>query len=150
MRLALSIVAVTGLSLLAAGLAAGDDKKGDAKQLQGTWVIDPASYKDEKDVGVREEAARVRVIFDGESITIKQGTERRADRGRFRLDTSNNPKHIDVLNEQAGLEMQGIYELHGDKLKLCWDRGGRPKKFAGGDARSGGPSLFVLIREKKK
>jgi uncharacterized protein (TIGR03067 family) len=163
MRAAISIVSVLGLSLFTAALSAGKDKEDDAKHLQGAWMIDPASYKDEKNQDRREELSLVRVVFDGESLTFKQptryeengkkGIEIREERGPFRLDGSKNPKQIDLLNEQSGLQAQGIYEIEGAKLKLCWDRGfkarGRPKKFeAGGLAEE--PFVVVLVREKKK
>jgi uncharacterized protein (TIGR03067 family) len=162
--MALSIVSVLGLSLLAAAAASGgEDKEDDAKRLQGTWVIDPASYKDEKNKDRREELALVRVLFDGESLTFKhptryeengkKGIEIKEERGPFRLDGSKKPKQIDLLNKGSGLQAQGIYELDGDKLKLCWDRGfktrGRPKKFAAG-GEDAEPFLLVLVREKKK
>src|SRR5215469_6097010 len=147
MRMVLSIVSALSLSLLAAAaVSAGEDKEDDAKRLQGTWVIDPASYKDEKNKDRREELALVRVIFDGESLTFKhptryeengkKGIEIKEERGPFRLDGSKKPKQIDLLNRGSGLQAQGIYELDEDKLKLCWDRWfktrGRPKKFAAG------------------
>jgi uncharacterized protein (TIGR03067 family) len=159
----LSIVSALGLCLLAAAVSTGEDKEDDAKRLQGTWVIDPASYKDEKDKDLREELALVRVIFDGKSLTFKhparyeengkKGIEMKEERGPFRLDGSKNPKQIDLLNKDVGVQAQGIYELDGDKLKLCWDRGfkksGRPKKFAAG-GKDTEPFLLVLVREKKK
>ena len=163
MRMVLSIVSALGLCLLAAAVSTGEDKEDDAKRLQGTWVIDPASYKDEKDKDRREELALVRVLFDGASLTFKhptryeekgkKGIESKEERGPFRLDGSKNPKQIDLLNKDVGVQAQGIYELDGDKLKLCWDRGfkrrGRPKKFAAG-GKDAEPFLLVLVREKKK
>ena len=164
MRQWLSIVSALGLSLLAAAaLPAGEDKEDDAKRLQGTWVIDPASSKNEKDKDRREELALVRVIFDGASLTFqhptryeekgKKGIESKEERGPFRLDGSKNPKQIDILNKEFGEQAQGIYELDGDKLKLCWDRGfktrGRPKKFAAG-GKDAEPFLLMLVRQKKK
>jgi uncharacterized protein (TIGR03067 family) len=144
-------------------VSAGKDKEDDAKHLQGAWMIDPASYKDEKNKDRREELALVRVVFDGESLTFKRptrfeengkkGIEIRDERGPFRLDSPKSPKQIDLLNGQSGLHAQGIYELEGDKLKLCWDRGfkprGRPKEFGAG-RRDEEPFVLVLAREKKK
>jgi uncharacterized protein (TIGR03067 family) len=126
-------------------------------------VIDPASYKDEKDKDIREDLALVSVIFEGESLTFKhptryeengkRGIEMKAEGGPFRLDESTNPKQIDLLDKDSGVQAQGIYQLDGDKLKLCWDREfktrGRPKKFTSG-GRDTEPFLLMLVREKKK
>src|SRR5215831_9510837 len=98
MRLVFLILSALGLSLLAAAVSAGEDKEDDTKRLKGTWVIDPASYKDEKDKDRREELVLVRVIFDGESLAFKhptryeengkKGIEIKEERGPFRLDGS--------------------------------------------------------------
>jgi uncharacterized protein (TIGR03067 family) len=125
------------------------DEADDAKLIQGTWVVDPAVYKDVKDKEVIKEMKAVRVIFAGDSFTMKHppGNE---EKGAFRLDPSRKPKQIDLTNRLG--KAQGIYELGQDRLKLCWTREfekrGRPTKFA--HAKEGNdPFLLVLIREKK-
>jgi uncharacterized protein (TIGR03067 family) len=127
-----------------------NEKDDDAKRIQGTWVVDPAVYKDVKDKEVLKEMKAVRVIFAGDSFTMKHppGNE---EKGSFRLDTSKKPKQID-LSSRGGGKAQGIYELGKDNLKLCWTREfktrGRPTRFA--HAKEGNdPFLLVLIREKK-
>jgi uncharacterized protein (TIGR03067 family) len=140
------------LSLGVAGTALAEEKKDDdAKRIQGTWVVDPAVYKDVKDKEVIKEMKAVRVIFAGDSCTMKHppGNE---EKGSFRLDTSKKPKQIDLTSRSGQAQAQGIYELGKDRLKLCWTREfktqGRPTKFA--HAKEGNdPFLLVLIREKK-
>jgi uncharacterized protein (TIGR03067 family) len=138
------------LSLGVARVApAGGEKDDDAKLIQGTWVVDPAVYKDVKDEQVVKEMKAVRVIFVGDSVTIKHppGNEEKAV---FRLDASKKPKQVDLTNRLGKAE--GIYELGKDSLKLCWTREyktrGRPTEFA--HAKEGNdPFLLFLIREKK-
>jgi uncharacterized protein (TIGR03067 family) len=152
MKPVLFAVLALGLSPAVAGMAcAGDDKRDDAKRLEGTWVIDPDTYKNEKVKGVVKELSAVRVIFAGNTVTFKHppGNE---ERGTFRLGPSNNPKQIDLFGEHGNLQAQGLYELEKDSLKLCWDRQfktrGRPTKFVPGKDGAE-PFLLVLIREKK-
>jgi uncharacterized protein (TIGR03067 family) len=156
------VAIILPVALATATLAlAGDDKPDDAKQLQGTWAIDPATYKDEKDKDMREELAKLRMVFDGDTLTIKElihfeengkkKTEFKELKGPFHLDQTKNPKHIDLLGENEP-QGQGIYELDKDKLTLCWAKDfrhrGRPEKFT--DEKNRDIILMVLIREKKE
>jgi uncharacterized protein (TIGR03067 family) len=152
---ALKVVAVTlALSLaVATRAAAGGDSPDDTKQLQGTWAIDPASYKDEKNKEVREDLSMLRVVFDDDVVTMtrprrfevngKAKIELTKEKMTFRLDPSKSPKQIDFINAMQE-EVQGIYELEKDSLKLCFDRK-RPIKFAAG---KDGPEILMLIRKK--
>ena len=147
MRLPFIAFLVIGMVLATRPARAADDKGDDAKQLQGTWVIDPATYKDEKDPEALKQMKAVRIIFDGDTLTVRHppGNE---EKGGFALDPSKKPKEID-LSDKA----KGIYELDGDTLKLCWDAdgkaNGRPTKFAA-DRTKDRVTNLVLIREAKK
>ena len=145
-----ALVALMLWLAVAASTPAADDKD-DAKQIQGTWVVDPDVYKDVKDKEVVKEMKAVRVVIAGDSITFKHppGNE---EKGSFRLEPSKKLKQIDLLGDMGNVQAQGIYELEKDHLKLCWDRQfkdrGRPTKFA--HAKEGNdPFLLILIREKK-
>lgn len=69
-----------------------------------------------------------------------------------KLDTSKKPKTIDteqIVGEHKGKTIQGIYEIDGDKLRVCMATPGkeRPTEFS---AKAGsGNSLAVYQREKK-
>ena len=134
MRLLFIAVLAIVLPLAARAARAADDKGDDAKQLQGTWVIDPAAYKDEKDPEVVKQMKAVRIIFDGDTLTVRHppGNE---EKGGFAVDPSKKPKEID-LSDKA----KGIYELDGDTLKLL---GGakrpaeRPKEMKPNATRKG-------------
>jgi uncharacterized protein (TIGR03067 family) len=147
MRLLPLAVLAFSLPLVAPAARAADDKADDAKQLQGTWVVDQAMYKDEKDAEVVKQMKAVRVVFDGDTLTLRHppGNE---EKGGFTLDPSKKPKQIDL-----GDNAKGIYELDGDTLKLCWDAdaktNGRPTKFAA-DRTKDRVTNLILIREAKK
>jgi RNA polymerase sigma factor (sigma-70 family) len=137
-------VAAVGLLLLAGGLAgthyALGDKPGEAKkeenkggappagkaadaredrdQLQGYW--DAVSVtKDGEELGAEEREA-VHVRFKGDEITFYPIRDKA--RVTFRLDPASSPKAITLTEQEGddkGASVPGIYELNGDRLKLC-------------------------------
>jgi hypothetical protein len=66
------------------GYVPADDKDDDAKKIQGTWVVDPTTFKGVEDKKVLKEvlkeAESMRFIFAGDTCTMKHplGTRRRA------------------------------------------------------------------------
>jgi len=143
------------LGLSAAGAPPVDT--GDAKAIQGTWMVDRATFDGipEKDVppDLVKETTAMRFTFRSDEMTIKHPPgpppfeKGRKEKSAYRLDPSKNPKQID-LSDSA----RGIYELKGDTLKLCWDirgkKNGRPTKF-GFDKDQATVVYYVLKREKK-
>ena len=142
---ALTFTLVVGVVSMVPAVGQTDD----AKLIQGTWVVDPGVYKDVKDEAVIKEMKAVRVIFAGDSFTMKHppGNE---EKGRFRLDAAKKPKQIDFTTPDGKAE--GIYELGKDSLKLCWTKESktraRPTKFARAE-KGNDPFLLVLMRKKK-
>jgi uncharacterized protein (TIGR03067 family) len=155
------LILVLGMPLIASSPTIRADETDDAKLIQGTWKIDPATYKDEKDKDRREELALWRVIFEGDVMTLKhpirfeeggkKGIEMKIEEGPFGLVKKETPKQINLYGEMADVLAGGIYELNGDRLKLCWHRKlkKRPTKFETGKDGAE-PFLLLLIREKKK
>ena len=149
MRLLLFVGLTFTLVLGVASMVPAGDQTDDAKLIQGTWVVDPGVYKDVKDEAVIKEMKAVRVIFAGDSFTMKHppGNE---EKGSFRLDAAKKPKQINFTTRDGKAE--GIYELGKDSLKLCWTKEsktrGRPTKFTRAE-EGNDPFLLVLIREKK-
>ena len=85
MRLVPFAALALGLSLAAVDRShAADDKDDDVKRIQGTWVIDPAMYKDLKDPEAVKAAKAVRVIFEGDTVTFLAKTHREDSSSRER------------------------------------------------------------------
>jgi uncharacterized protein (TIGR03067 family) len=123
--------------LLAADSPKEDQAKKDLDALQGTWRVTAA----ERDGGMKvpeDEMKKITLVFKGDKLTARrtenaQKPEEKLYEMSFTLDPSQKPKWIDVTytdGERKGESSQGIYELSGDTLKICMNRGNtRPTEF---------------------
>lgn len=137
-----------GLAVVAS-VAAEEAAKKDFEQLQGTWIVTGA----EQDGKPLDRLQGGKLVVKDQNFHIKtaSGTEMKGD---LQLEPAKKPKHIDWLHQEGLLRektWQGIYELDGDDLKLCYaeadsgkDRPGEFKTEA--DSKR---LLIVLKREKK-
>src|SRR5262249_18414780 len=99
-----------------AGKAA--DARADRDQLQGYWDAGSVT-EDGKEFGAAEREA-VHVHFKGDEITFYPTRDKA--RVTFRLDPASSPKAITLTEQEGddkGASVPGIYELNGDRLKLC-------------------------------
>ena len=129
-----------------AGLASAEEKKFDAAKLEGKWKITEGTKSGSK---VEEANLKGEVIITKDSVTIKSPDMTHVM--SYKLDTSKKPKEIDLTPEsgnEAGQTMQGIYELDGDNLKLCFGRPGtgRPKEFS---SKEGSEHALVVLKRAK-
>jgi uncharacterized protein (TIGR03067 family) len=121
------------LSLAAAAMAAERAPSGDLAKLQGRWTTMAGPHRD----------IAVRLEVDGCQATVRITTPQGlkiAVRGEIKVDESAVPRALDWvkfsgLDDQELPEIQAIYELKGDRFKVC--NGGpnneRPKEFKAGD-----------------
>jgi uncharacterized protein (TIGR03067 family) len=126
--------------------ALAEDKAGDAKAIQGTWV-----FVSREMIGKKSTAADLKggkIVIKDDSFVVVDGKKR--DKHTFKLDPSKKPKVIDLTTADGKTFTPAIYELKGDTLKICWSEkfpDERPTKIAG-DADSG-QTVVILKREKK-
>jgi uncharacterized protein (TIGR03067 family) len=136
---------LTSVLVLAAPAPAEEGKK-DAEKIQGTWTVVSMERGGEK--GPEDKVKDVKFVITDGLITIKE--PKREEKANFKLDPTKNPKTIDFTPEKGKEGVaQGIYELKGDTLKLCFTKpgGARPAEFA---TKAGTEqALIVLHREKK-
>jgi uncharacterized protein (TIGR03067 family) len=100
-----------------------DATKFERERLQGRWVM----IDSERDGKKLEPGGSQRVVFEGNTMTWKDSSHSFAK--TFRLDPQPTPKQIDftsISEETKGLRGYGIYELDGDRLKLCMNSKDRP------------------------
>jgi len=117
----------------------------DEQQLQGAWQAVKIV------VGGRSVPAEVvttlKYVFEGDKVTLWEG-DKETGGGTFSMDPTREPKAIDVsLTEgpEKGKTALGIYEVEGDRLKMCLEEE-RPAELRG----AGKAALVELKRERPK
>ena len=117
-----------------AGLSSAYSPKEDAKKMQGSWKLTGAIYNGQTMDGAAIGDTRLSVSGDQYAMSHNGTTES----STFALGVSG-PRTIRVFHHENPLASQGfyggtltgIYELSGDRLRICFDMTGRqyPKSF---------------------
>lgn len=144
--LVLAFLAALGLPCFAA-----DDKVAEEdKKFEGTWVVTAMEFNGNK---VPTEAiGEMTFTFKGKTYEQKAG-DRLIEAGKQDLDPSKTPKHMDITvsdGETKGKKQLAIYEIDGDKLKICaadHDDPARPSKF---ETKEGSKNMVFELKRKKK
>jgi uncharacterized protein (TIGR03067 family) len=122
--------------------AAADDNKKDAEALKGTWKVTKVSV----DGQTPPDADNAFLHLTTDELAPELGG-RKQPPAKYKLDASKSPKQIDLEPPGQGMMIEGIYEIKGDTLKLCFRRmGGRPTSF---DTTGEGVIKVEAKREKK-
>jgi uncharacterized protein (TIGR03067 family) len=162
-KIKMTAVAVLAFGLLSVGTifvaqpaatAGPDDKPGlvDPKTgqklapeldgLQGKWIVTSirADGKDE------EEGYLARMTFQGNKLLLKKRPEHDGDQYTVKVDASASPAQIDIT--KGGHTALGIFELNGDKLRICFrERGGkRPSEFL---SEKGSNLILIELRRDR-
>ncbi len=123
-----------GLSLL--GLTGADDESNEQKALAGTWLLESATLAGRDHT---EDFAGMKLILKVDKYTVEFG--KNTDKGTFTLNTAKSPRQISIKSAEGpfkGKTLPGIYELKGDRLRLCVEADGkaelRPLKFEAPDS----------------
>lgn len=137
-------------TIILCSLAAGSDESmnNDANDtLEGLWL--PATAE----LGGKEfpEAVRktIKLEVKGDQYTVTVGNS--TDRGSCKLDPAAKPKQLDITGTEGpnkGKTIPAIYERNGDRLRVCYDLGGknRPEEFK----TAAGTQLFLVAYELQK
>ena len=150
MRTRFVLTALVGFGV--AGLALADTKADKSSaDLQGRWKITkgeeggkalpPAHLKDDV------------LHIKGNKMTLVNKAAKETWVMTFKADPSSKPAKLSmkvVKGMGAGKSAQGIYELHGDTLKICYTPEGKDAPTDFTTTEGGHQMLFVLQREKKK
>jgi uncharacterized protein (TIGR03067 family) len=135
-----------------------DDTNNDSKKIQGTWgaVIFTLAGKEEVKVDkpCSPEDCIIKLLFDGEDMTILPFVHQETLKGTFKLDPTKTPKSIDVTfppaeGKKKDQTLEGIYKFDGDTLEICFKsingNGKRPNEFKAGTY----VNLFTFKKLKK-
>ena len=140
---------VLALAALAPARADDDEAKTELKALQGAWKVVAAEH--DGDPLERIVGGTLVVKENNFAIRTAGGTEMKGD---LILNPAKKPKHIDLAHQEGLLKdktWQGIYELKGDTLKLCYAEADsekeRPAEFK--TLKKSGLLYLELKREKK-
>jgi uncharacterized protein (TIGR03067 family) len=137
---------LSALMLTAPSITLGDDAKKEEAKIDGTWLAKSA-----------EMAGKKLPQKDGESITLTLNkgeyelVAESPDKGTVTYNDSADPKEMDIKGVEGpnkGKTFLAIYELSGDKLKICYDLGGkdRPTEFKTRPKTK----LLLITYERKK
>ncbi len=91
-------------------------------ELDGIWL--PIAADVSGQALVVQELRVARLVLDRGGYEIIDRAEHVVDRGDYRIDGSAVPRAIDIVGvsgPNAGRTMHAIFELDGDRLKVCYD-----------------------------
>jgi uncharacterized protein (TIGR03067 family) len=145
----LSIVAVASLVMGGTLLGGGGNQASDneLKKIQGTWQF-ISQEMDGKPMPA-EQVAKLKITFTGDKWSVREDG-RVIQAGTHKFDPTKKPAQVDApvtVGEGKGSTMLGIYELKGDRMKVCFDLQGkeRPTSFTA----KAGQMAAAIQREKK-
>ncbi len=143
-RIAAAVLAAIWSCLLTGCVTQGANPAADAKLWQGTWTMVACTWNGEPQPG------NVQWIVQGDYYLIRVDRHTNTDHYPFQLDPIL--KHIDVNHHDTppgtyGGKLKGIYEISGDKLRVCYDLTGAhyPRSF---DARPGSKQVIYEFRRE--
>ncbi|MCI0336595.1 MAG: TIGR03067 domain-containing protein [Acidobacteria bacterium] len=115
----------------------------DRKMIEGTWVIVEAELGGQK---LPDESVKgTKLILTVDKYRYQN------DQGEYKLYPAEEIKAMDIIGREGpnkGKNFLAIYELEGDKLKICYDLAGktRPKKFK----TETGTQQFLVTYQREK
>ena len=143
-----------GLLLFVGGLVAapqarsGEAAKADLDRLQGTWQLVSAT-QDGKALPA-ETVKRTTIVFRGDTFRFPGAAEQATSKdGTITVDPAKTPKEMDARSPQ-GEVMRGIYELDGDRYRVCFAPAGQARPTAFRSDAGSGRILQSWVRAKAR
>jgi uncharacterized protein (TIGR03067 family) len=149
MKLCLPVAAL----LLAAAVARPQDEasKSDLKKMEGTWKVTLHEMEGKKTTDEENAKADVKLVIKASKYALSIGGKEIAA-GTIKLDASKKPSTIDALTTsgpQEGKTMQGIYEVKGDEMRVCFAQPGKERPTAFSTKEGSGHLLLGYKRIKE-
>jgi len=147
----LALVSLTGLLAATAPATKDSPVKKEVAKLAGTWVVSTVESNGRS--ATDDELEGLRYVFTADGAWKLQKATQTLAEGTYKLDPAKKPKTIDyqivktIAAQDKGKTSLGIYELAGDRLKVCrtWpENEERPGDF------SAGPGSKRILTEFKR
>jgi uncharacterized protein (TIGR03067 family) len=140
-----SALIVLTLALLPPGCHPGPRDKAEkpGTEIEGKWAV--VSSEVEGKPSPADAIRYTKMTFSGEDATLEGRTQKHEL--RFTLDTSKQPKQINLYSKEEKVVWKGIYQVEGTSLKLSYGppNGERPTSLD--TSRAAKAILYVLKRE---
>lgn len=119
------------------GVVFSDDVASSAgEELQGEWLLTSVDIQGKTLPAPAEKGGSIVFAKEGKLTLKDPGKPDKT--GSYKVDAATSPMQLDLIVAKKGKEsetMQGIYELDGDNLKMCFSadgaKGKRPREFKG-------------------
>jgi uncharacterized protein (TIGR03067 family) len=140
--------------IMAAGVSVAADNppdpgaKKDFEGLQGTWSL--VSARQDGTALPDDKVKQTTILFKRDTFRFPEMAEYATSReGTIKLDATKRPKHMDATSTDREV-MLGIYELEGDRYKVCFApvAKARPGDFT--SQRGSGYILQIWQRKQPK
>lgn len=138
------------LALVSLAFAPGQEPRPDPandslKNLEGAW-----SATTVEKTGMKVEGATIQVVFKGDTLKLFEDGKRIAT-ATIRLQVEGQSRLIDLSFSEGsvqGMTFEGIYDLNGDALKICFALKQKERPTAFVSTRESQSVLLVLARDK--
>jgi uncharacterized protein (TIGR03067 family) len=141
---------VLGVVLLVAADKADKPAAKDQDKIQGVWETTAVEFNGRN---LTDDGVKLKLVFKGNTMSVDGDENIQKDYAKFtfKLDPSTSPKAIDMTvteGNQKDTAIEGIYELKGDDLKMCFKVAGkdRPAKF---ESPEGEQIAYVVMKRHK-
>ena len=99
-------------------------KESDQDKLHGTWIV--VSAEIEGSEAKSELKKGEKLVFNGKKFKFESKAYH--EEGTFSVEGDKKTKEINLIDEKEK-KSEGIYEMNGEELKLCFSHGERPREF---------------------
>jgi uncharacterized protein (TIGR03067 family) len=141
------IIATIGVSL-AADNSLNPASKKDLDGLQGSWKL--VSAMRDGEALLKDKVKKTTIVIKDDTFLFPELAEYATSKdGTIKLDATKKPKQMDATSTEKEV-MLGIYELDGDRYKVCFAPTGKPRPIEFASKPGSGNLLQVWKRKKKQ
>jgi uncharacterized protein (TIGR03067 family) len=142
------LAAVAAGLLIAGNAVRAEEKKDDAKKLEGTWAATAMEFGGQQ--APADAVKDTKLTFAGDQLTFT--SKGKDEKATFKVDTGKKPFTIDITPSDGpdkGKTMKGIYTLDGDTLKIAFGvkEDERPTGFTNEKDK---PIVVMTFKREKK